>query len=346
MAMRPRRRWTMTLEVRFAAPRDRAREAGLWVRIAYGRRAHGLDGFLCGASSNRRSEGDDRGISGITADLGRLGDGLCDGRRRQTKPTQGSRLVLQGGPCAGDVDAMFTLGLMYSDGIGIPRNRPAASALLARAAGLGHAYAAAILLIIGDEPQALPGCMLASNTAADEEIDAPDLEDGAGGDAISGPLRDVLAVLSANERRVADLVVRIAPSYEIDPRLALALIATESNFEPLAHSVKDARGVMQLTPGTAARFKVGDPWNVQDNVRGGLTYLRWLLAYYEGQVALATAAYNAGEGAVDRYRGIPPYPETRAYVRRVQRLFAGERHPYDPFLALPSPILARLNPAP
>ena len=246
---------------------------------------------------------------------------------------------------SGDIDAMFTLGLMYANGAGIVRDNAAASALFARAAELGHAHAAEILVIIGEEPKVLPGCMTASNSAAEEEeMDEPDLADGSK-DSISDALRDALADLSSNKRRVAELVRRVAPSYEIDPRLALALIAVESNFEPLARSVKNARGVMQLTPGTAARFNVEDPWNVQDNVRGGLTYLRWLLAYYEGQVALVMAAYNAGEGAVDKYRGIPPYPETRAYVRRVQRLFGGEQHPYDPGLVLPSPILAHSNAA-
>jgi soluble lytic murein transglycosylase-like protein len=239
---------------------------------------------------------------------------------------------------------MFTLGLMYANGAGIARDNAAASALFARAAELGHAHAAEILVIIGEEPKVLPSCMFASNSATEEEMDEPDLADGSR-DSISDALRDVLGVLSGNKRRVAELVRRVAPSYEIDPRLALALIAVESNFEPLARSVKNARGVMQLTPGTAARFNVEDPWNVQDNVRGGLTYLRWLLAYYEGQVALVLAAYNAGEGAVDKYRGIPPYPETRAYVRRVQRLFGGEQHPYDPSLVLPSPILVHSNAA-
>ena len=87
---------------------------------------------------------------------------------------------------------------------------------------------------------------------------------------------------------------------------------------------------MQLVPETASRFNVGNPYDVKDNLRGGLAYLRWLLAYYRGQVALAAAAYNAGEAAVDRYRGIPPFPETRDYVRRVLRLFRNEWHAFDP----------------
>jgi soluble lytic murein transglycosylase-like protein len=118
------------------------------------------------------------------------------------------------------------------------------------------------------------------------------------------------------------------------------VVAVESNFVPTARSVKDARGLMQLIPDTAERFNVRNPYDVDENVRGGLTYLRWLLAYYKGQVALAAAAYNSGEATVDRYRGIPPYPETREYVKRVLVLFRKDSHPYDSRVVAPSPMLA------
>ena len=96
---------------------------------------------------------------------------------------------------------------------------------------------------------------------------------------------------------------------------------------------------MQLIPETATRFNVKNAFDIHDNVRGGLSYLRWLLAYYEGRVELAAAAYNAGEAAVDRYRGIPPYPETRDYVKRVLKLFRGDSHPFDARVVAPSPML-------
>jgi soluble lytic murein transglycosylase-like protein len=134
-------------------------------------------------------------------------------------------------------------------------------------------------------------------------------------------------------------IIQIAPRYGVDPRLALAVVAVESNFDALAVSPKDARGLMQLIPETAARYKVRDPLNPRQNLNGGLAYLRLLLAHYRGQVTLAAAAYNAGEAAVDRHRGVPPYPETQAYVRRVRALYRSERHPFDPREAAPSPVV-------
>jgi soluble lytic murein transglycosylase-like protein len=100
---------------------------------------------------------------------------------------------------------------------------------------------------------------------------------------------------------------------------------------------------MQLVSGTAVRFNVANRMDIAANVRGGLAYLQWLLAYYEGRVRLAVAAYNAGEGAVDRYGGVPPYQETRDYVRRVLALFPNESQPYDPSVAEPSPAFARAD---
>jgi TPR repeat protein len=228
----------------------------------------------------------------------------------------------------GDTEAQFSLGWMYAIGRGVARDDGVAASLLTLAAAGGHAHAQIALQHVGDERGRLPDCM---GTPEPPWIDA-----GRGTD--EGP--DFFADLPAWKKQIVDLVAGLAPRYAIDPRLALSVIQVESNFEPRALSVKNARGLMQLIPETAARFNVTNAFDVRDNLRGGLAYLRWLLAYYQGQVALAVAAYNAGEASVDRYKGIPPYPETRDYVRRVLRLFRSERHPYDPRIVEPSPFLA------
>jgi len=117
--------------------------------------------------------------------------------------------------------------------------------------------------------------------------------------------------------RVFDpLISRTASQHGLPAGLVKAVIAAESNFDPKARSPKGAQGLMQLMPTTAAHLGVRDPYHPEENVRGGTRYLAGLLARY-GDWTRALAAYNAGPEAVDRYQGIPPYPETRQYVERV-----------------------------
>ncbi len=111
-----------------------------------------------------------------------------------------------------------------------------------------------------------------------------------------------------------------ARTHGVDPALVRAVIHAESGFNPNARSPKGAIGLMQLMPGTASDMGVSDPTAVQQNIQGGVKYLAMLLAQYKGDVMLATAAYNAGPGAVDKYRGVPPFEETQTYVRRVKLL--------------------------
>ena len=132
--------------------------------------------------------------------------------------------------------------------------------------------------------------------------------------------------------------------FRSSPRLALAIAVTESGLNPIAVSPKSAMGVMQLIPDTAARFNVRNPFDPMDNIKGGLAYLRWLLAYFRGDIALAAAGYNAGEGAVDRYGGVPPYPETQAYVARILAFVKRRQHPYDSRITEPSAVLPALTP--
>ncbi|MDX1801088.1 MAG: lytic transglycosylase domain-containing protein [Marinobacter sp.] len=108
-----------------------------------------------------------------------------------------------------------------------------------------------------------------------------------------------------------------ATEFDVDPALVRAVIHAESDFNPRALSPKGAQGLMQLMPATARELGVRDAGVAADNIRGGVKYLAGLLQRFDGNVKLATAAYNAGPGAVDRFGGVPPYPETEAYVKRV-----------------------------
>src|SRR5437763_10281360 len=183
---------------------------------------------------------------------------------------------------------------MYANGRGVARDDDIAFSLFMRAAQAGDEHARKMLAFMTGNGDRLPACMPPPESQPVLAMTFPSAEDK----------RDPFADLPAAKRHIADMVAKVAPRYGIDPRLALAVIAVESNFDARARSDKDARGLMQLIPETAARFKVKDAYDANDNVRGGLAYLRWLLAYYEGRVELAAAAYNAGEAAVDKYRGV------------------------------------------
>jgi soluble lytic murein transglycosylase-like protein len=120
-------------------------------------------------------------------------------------------------------------------------------------------------------------------------------------------------------------VERIAAQHELPAALIHSVIKVESNYNPWAVSPKGALGLMQLIPSTARRFGVSDAFDPVENIRGGAKYLKYLLDLYSGDYALTLAAYNAGEAAVARYGDVPPFPETRNYVRLVgARLAAGQ----------------------
>jgi TPR repeat protein len=198
---------------------------------------------------------------------------------------------------AGNVEARYRLGWMYANGRGVRRNDTEAAAWFQLAAQQGDEHSRRMLARL--EPATHEArCLL------------PD------GHAYFEPLR---SVPNPSRRQVAGWVTRLAPEYGLDPALVLAVIRAESDFDPRARSVKDARGLMQLIPATARRFGVHDVWDPLDNLRGGMAYLRWLLERFDGNETLALAGYNAGENAVARYRGIPPFAETRAYVKKVSR---------------------------
>jgi hypothetical protein len=134
------------------------------------------------------------------------------------------------------------------------------------------------------------------------------------------------------DRRVApgpydDAIHGVAGRVGVDPKLVKSVMLVESNFNPRAISRKGARGLMQLMPETARRFGVADRFNALENLRGGVEYLSALLKLFSGDVVLALAAYNAGEGAVAKHAGVPPYAETREYIRRTLVAYRGSAAP-------------------
>lgn len=120
---------------------------------------------------------------------------------------------------------------------------------------------------------------------------------------------------------ISELIDAFAAEYEIDPALIRAVIQVESNFNRKAVSPKGAQGLMQLMPATIWRLSVGDAYDPHENIGAGVRYLRQLLDRFRGDLTLTLAAYNAGENAVLRYKGVPPYQETRDYVAKVMSLY-------------------------
>ena len=118
---------------------------------------------------------------------------------------------------------------------------------------------------------------------------------------------------------IREAVDRIAASQSLPPSLVHSVIKVESNYNPLAVSSKGAQGMMQLMPATARRFGVSNSFDPIDNIQGGARYLKFLMDLYNGDSQLALAAYNAGEGAVEKYGAVPPYAETRNYLIQVNQ---------------------------
>jgi soluble lytic murein transglycosylase-like protein len=242
----------------------------------------------------------------------------------------------------GDAQAQFNLAWMLTNARGIERDDAQAAHLFAAAAEQGMAQAQNMLASMGTPRGDPPACLRPPDT------DPVPLARAAAGPkpavARTAGLPSALPAPQNAPEPIVRFVNLVAPEYKLAPQLVLAVMATESNFDPLAVSPKNAQGLMQLMPGTASRFKVRQIEDPVQNIRGGMAYLRWLLAYFEGDVSLVLAAYNAGERAVERYRGVPPYAETRMYVRRIQAALGGLRaHPFDPGVTPPSDVLALLR---
>lgn len=145
---------------------------------------------------------------------------------------------------------------------------------------------------------------------------------------------------------IEEAVVRIAAEHSLSPQLIHSVIKVESNYNPYAVSNKGALGIMQLVPDTARRFGVKNVFNPVENIQGGARYLRYLLDLFDGSYPLALAAYNAGEAAVARYGGIPPFPETRNYVVLVGRQLELAKRAADAKQARQEQIARAQNPQP
>lgn len=221
----------------------------------------------------------------------------------------------------GDAESQYQLAWIFAHGRGDERRDDWAAYLFFAAGSQGHKDAKRMLQSVTWPGAEVPDCFARASAMAPRPATV----------AIAAP------------PHIEKLVHKLAPQYQVPPQLALAIIAVESNFDVAALSPKNAQGLMQLIPQTAKRFGVRNAFDAQQNIRGGMAYLRWLLAYFEGNVALVAAAYNAGEGAVDRHRGVPPFDETREYVRRVVARVGTAVMPYNTRVTDPSPQIAALR---
>ena len=210
----------------------------------------------------------------------------------------------------GSAEGVYRLGMLYAFGRGVPENRDYAANLFGIASTHGHFEAQKMLETIEIKTADTPLCVL--EAVAPEKAAKTQYMQYQGSPAIDA----YVVQLPKSKRLVVDLVGTISDWYKVDEKLVLSIITAESGFKVAAKSNKEAQGLMQLIPETAERFNVKNAYNASQNIKGGVAYLRWLLSYFRGDVTLVVAAYNAGEGAVDKYKGVPPYKETKAYVKK------------------------------
>jgi len=132
-------------------------------------------------------------------------------------------------------------------------------------------------------------------------------------------------LLVAPDRAYDEIITEASAEYGVDPELVRAVIRAESRFDPMAESDAGAKGLMQLMPILSKELGVQDPFDPRENIFGGVQYLSRLLERHKGDITLALASYNAGPRNVARYRGVPPFKETRRYVKKIRGMMAEAR---------------------
>jgi TPR repeat protein len=224
-------------------------------------------------------------------------------------------------------DGYVRLGWMYANGRGVPKNDIIAGTLFKKASVLGSDVASRLSEMIKTDEDLLPTCLstVAKQTGFPQQGNLPALP--------SLPKLAKVATFSAltpaDKLSYAATVVSLAKEFRLDPRLVLAVMRAESNYDPTAKSNKGAQGLMQLIPETAERFGLTDVTDPAQNIKGGMAYLKWLLSLFKGDVVLSLAAYNAGEKTVEKFNGVPPYPETMAYVQKIRSVYPLDFHAFD-----------------
>ncbi|MDH3527011.1 MAG: transglycosylase SLT domain-containing protein [Gammaproteobacteria bacterium] len=225
--------------------------------------------------------------------------------------------------------AQLRLAWMYANGLGAPRDTDLAATWLQVAAASGDLQARKFLAYVGE-----PGVRREPRCTYESRFDAYAIATIPGQDWVSG-----VNTGTPERKQIASWVRLLAPDYGLDPNLILAIIQTESNFNPRARSPMNAQGLMQLIPETAARFGVRDTADPVQNLHGGMAYMRWLLSFFQGDLRLSLAGYNAGERTVEKYLGVPPYQETQNYIRKVIRAYGRDTHPPIELVVEPSRII-------
>jgi soluble lytic murein transglycosylase-like protein len=214
----------------------------------------------------------------------------------------------------GDPDAAIALARRHEFGLGVAVDLTRAADLYCDAALRGRGEAArrlASMFLEGEGVETDPFIAMRWLAVAERAARPSGLTRAP---CAAGPAASAGGIGPAD---LQQMVRRVAQRHGVEPSLALALVAVESAFQTRAVSPRGAQGLMQLMPRTAAHLGVSDPFEPAQNVTGGILHLRRLLDRFRGDETLALAAYNAGEGAVERFQGVPPYAETKAYVTRV-----------------------------